>query len=346
MSRPLRAPPGAGNAPSCRANAPPASESFHAFDSRMDITPAGMLVFATRYMERDAIVFWDVPHTGLAGRYQFPSIVCKCSRRPGPDRSVGLLGAQRGGRNRTSTGSISPTSRLERLDRRSLQRHRSVVLARRLAHRLRVRPPVRPDGRDEPVRVRRRVARHPAISLTATGTTRGRAGRRRTPSPLPPRRPAGRTGRSPDGLDRRGERTRMMPGGAYDPVWVESDSSYVLRRLRRPAVRHLRLSSHSRPTVCRRTPYRWPASGGAPEWRWAEVDDARYTARRRGLRTPLFALTSAGAEAAITPGVGAVQGRDRRAVGHAGRPRLPDHRAALPAGREPQGIWCRTSMVP
>src|SRR6185436_20595256 len=61
-------------------------ESFHSFDSRMDVDSDGVLVFATRYMERDALVFWDIQRRRLVGRYQFPDIISILSPAWAPDR--------------------------------------------------------------------------------------------------------------------------------------------------------------------------------------------------------------------------------------------------------------------
>jgi hypothetical protein len=50
-------------------------ESFHAFDSRMDASRHGLLLFAARYGDRDALVIWDVKHSKMVGRYQFDRLV-------------------------------------------------------------------------------------------------------------------------------------------------------------------------------------------------------------------------------------------------------------------------------
>ena len=50
-------------------------ESFHAFDSRMDASRPGLLLFTARYGDRDALVIWDLERRRLAARYQFPELV-------------------------------------------------------------------------------------------------------------------------------------------------------------------------------------------------------------------------------------------------------------------------------
>lgn len=50
-------------------------ESLHPFDSRMDASRPGLLLFSGRYRDRDALVVWDLRRNRLAGRYQFPELV-------------------------------------------------------------------------------------------------------------------------------------------------------------------------------------------------------------------------------------------------------------------------------
>jgi hypothetical protein len=50
-------------------------ESFHPFDSRMDASRAGYLLFTARYGDRDALVVWDLKRRRMAGRYQFDRLV-------------------------------------------------------------------------------------------------------------------------------------------------------------------------------------------------------------------------------------------------------------------------------
>jgi hypothetical protein len=50
-------------------------ENFHPFESRFDASRAPLLVFSTRYGERDALVIWHLKKRETVGRYQFPSLV-------------------------------------------------------------------------------------------------------------------------------------------------------------------------------------------------------------------------------------------------------------------------------
>jgi WD40 repeat protein len=50
-------------------------EAFHPFDSRMDASRPGYLLFAARFGDRDALVVWDLTRSKMAGRYQFDRLV-------------------------------------------------------------------------------------------------------------------------------------------------------------------------------------------------------------------------------------------------------------------------------
>ncbi len=64
-------------------------ESFHPFESRLDVSSAGVVVFASKYLDRDALVFWDLVARKMVGRYQFPDLVAILSPSWSPDgRSV------------------------------------------------------------------------------------------------------------------------------------------------------------------------------------------------------------------------------------------------------------------
>lgn len=50
-------------------------ESFHPFDSRIDPSRNGYLLFSSKTHDRDALVVWDTKKNHLAGRYQFDDLV-------------------------------------------------------------------------------------------------------------------------------------------------------------------------------------------------------------------------------------------------------------------------------
>ncbi|HEV8125795.1 MAG TPA: hypothetical protein VGP80_16225 [Gemmatimonadales bacterium] len=50
-------------------------ESFHPFDSRIDPSRNGYLLFSSKAHDRDALIVWDVKKNHLVGRYQFDDLV-------------------------------------------------------------------------------------------------------------------------------------------------------------------------------------------------------------------------------------------------------------------------------
>ncbi len=73
-------------------------ESFHPFESRMDASRRGLLLFTARYGDRDALIVWDLERNKMRGRYQFPELVSLLSPHWMPDgQSIVLSGlSQRG----------------------------------------------------------------------------------------------------------------------------------------------------------------------------------------------------------------------------------------------------------
>ncbi|MGH7662903.1 MAG: hypothetical protein ACRENI_01175, partial [Gemmatimonadaceae bacterium] len=67
-----------------RGERTPEFESLHPFSSRID-AQGDILLFASKYNDRDAIVFWDMVADRVVGRYQFDSIVGILSPALAPD---------------------------------------------------------------------------------------------------------------------------------------------------------------------------------------------------------------------------------------------------------------------
>ena len=63
----------------------PAYENLHAFDSRVDASRPGLLLFSSRFQERDALMIFDRAERKLVGRYQFPALVSILSPAWTPD---------------------------------------------------------------------------------------------------------------------------------------------------------------------------------------------------------------------------------------------------------------------
>jgi hypothetical protein len=73
-------------------------ESFHPFDSRMDASRPGLLLFIARHGDRDALVVWDLERGKVGGRYQFTELVSMLSPQWMPDgRSIVLSGLSESG---------------------------------------------------------------------------------------------------------------------------------------------------------------------------------------------------------------------------------------------------------
>src|SRR5436190_3418608 len=64
-------------------------ESFHFFESRIDVSRNGVAAFSSKYAERDALFLWDLQKSRVVGRYQFPELVSILSPAWAPDgRSI------------------------------------------------------------------------------------------------------------------------------------------------------------------------------------------------------------------------------------------------------------------
>jgi WD40-like Beta Propeller Repeat len=60
-------------------------EAFHPFESRMDASRRGYLLFTARYGDRDALMVWDLRRGKVVGRYQFDRLVSILSPMWMPD---------------------------------------------------------------------------------------------------------------------------------------------------------------------------------------------------------------------------------------------------------------------
>jgi len=298
-------------------------ESFHAFDSRMDITAAGILVFSSRYMEHDALVFWDVEHDRLVGRYQFADIVSMLSPSWAPDgHSVVFSGLDVSGASDLYRLYL-PDGRLERL---TTDRYNDTD------------PAFSPDGRrvifasDRTAYGADGATNLFVLDLATGGVHYLTYGDWHDASP----RWSG-PNRITFTSDRRGvqdvfvmdstgtgRRETGVPGGLYDPVWIPSDSVYVaggfeglrfnVYALRPDAARREGADSLQPPIDTLFAASREPdsialaADRRPADWRWAELSDARYARTEPARYERHYSVDFAGAEAAIIPGAGSVQG--------------------------------------
>ncbi|HWZ26939.1 MAG TPA: hypothetical protein VNX15_00150, partial [Gemmatimonadales bacterium] len=63
----------------------PEFESFHFFDSRLDVWRGRLLAFTSKYLDRDALFIWDLKRGQKVGRFQFPDLVGILSPSWSPD---------------------------------------------------------------------------------------------------------------------------------------------------------------------------------------------------------------------------------------------------------------------
>ncbi|MGH7444925.1 MAG: hypothetical protein ACREKM_08620, partial [Longimicrobiales bacterium] len=73
-------------------------ESFHAYYSGMDVNAEGVIAFASKFMERDALFLWSQSERRIVGRYQWDDLVGVRSPAWSPDgRSIAFEGLSHSG---------------------------------------------------------------------------------------------------------------------------------------------------------------------------------------------------------------------------------------------------------
>ncbi len=301
-------------------------ESLHAYDSRIDVHAAGLVVFVSKYLQRDALFLWDVDEKRIVGRYQWPDLVGIQSPAwdPGGGRIVfeGL-----------STGGYSD---LYVLDFRTQQRTRLTA-----DHYRDEDPDWAPDGR--------------TIVFASDRTAFGDDGRTNlflldrvdgrirplTYGPWNDRDPrwshdgarvafsSDRAG-TPDlyAVDRDGHGIRLtaLAGGAFDPEWLPGDGGLVFAGFSEGTYRIYRIALgedtlHARRIALAAPPVTAVDTAAAADtattptpaptgWSWAGLHaDALEGAEPRRYDTwRQISLDIAGGDAFIAPGLGAAQG--------------------------------------
>ena len=126
-------------------------ESFHPFDSRMDASRDGLLLFIARYGDRDALIVWDLEREQGPGPLPVPragvAALAPVDARRQEHRGQRPLGERR----------LRPLPRpparghARAAHRRSLPGSRSHAGPRRAAHRLRLRPRRRRPATARPI---------------------------------------------------------------------------------------------------------------------------------------------------------------------------------------------------
>jgi Tol biopolymer transport system component len=283
----------------------PQFESFHFFESRMDVSPSGVVVFGSRYLDRDALFFWNLTEHRVVGRYQFPELVSILSPTWVPDgKSVVFSGL--------SVSGYSDLYRLwlvdGRLERLTSDRYQDLD------------PTVSPDGRSV-VFASDRTAFGPSAARNlftldlATGTIRYLTyGLWRDETP----RWSATTGRIYFTSDRdgtpqiysvdstgAGRRETNTLNGAFDPQYVDREGGLVFGGFADLSFNlyFARMRADSATPTFTLASERRPA-----EWTWPELSNPPYARADAMPFEKKYSLDIAAGDAVVAPGIGSAQG--------------------------------------
>jgi hypothetical protein len=281
-------------------------ESFHPFESRLDVSPRGVVVFATQYLDRDALVFWDLVAQRIVGRYQFPDLVSILSPSWSPDgKEIVFSGLALSGYSDLYLLHIR-TGTLERL---TADRY------------LDADPSFSPDGSRIVFSSDRTAfgasgAQNLFVMDLATRSVRYLTyGDWRDEGP----RWSAATGRIVFASDRRGtfdvytvdsagagRRETSVPGGVFDPDWVPSAGRYVVAGFE--GLSFNVYAVRPEPDSAAADTFHLAAQHAPPTWRWAELDDARYGRADAARYETHYTLDFAAGAAMYSPGYAGAQG--------------------------------------
>ena len=287
-------------------------ESFHFFESRIDVNPQGVAAFSSKYEERDALFFWGLKRSKIVGRYQFPELVSILSPAWAPDgKSVVFSGLSISGYSDlyrlwlADPGDSAGAGRLERL---TSDRYEDID------------PTISPDGKTVVFSSDRTAfGKDGAHNLFALDLASG-AIRYLTYGDWRDEAPRWGGSRIYFASDRdstfqvysidltgQGRRETRTINGAFDPQWVPGPHGGLLFG----AFADLSFNIYVAPPLADST--NTFALGNADSlpaasWTWGELSHPQY-ARADG--TPYerkFSLDFAAGDAAVAPGLGSAQG--------------------------------------
>jgi len=280
-------------------------ESFHFFESRLDVSPSGVVAFGSKYLERDALFFWSLSQHRIVGRYQFPQLVSILSPAWAPDeRSVVFSGLAVSGYSDLYRLWLSD-GRLERL---TSDRYQDID------------PSFSPDGRSIVFASDRttfgpRGARNLfRLDLASGAITYLTYGNWQDDEP----RWSATTGRiyfssDRDGLFQlysidstgTGRRETNTINGAFDPQWVERQHEIVFG-----GFADLTFNLYAAPPARDSGPpsVTLAAERDPPSWTWAELANPQYARADASPYGEKFTLDFAAGDAAVAPGLGSEQG--------------------------------------
>jgi hypothetical protein len=277
-------------------------ESFHYFESRLDVNPQGIAAFSSKYAERDALFFWSLSGRKVVGRYQFPELVSILSPAWAPDgKSVVFSGL--------SVSGYSDLYRLwlsdGRLERLTSDRYEDVD------------PTISPDGgmvvfSSDRTPFGKTGARNLFALDLATGAIRYLTyGDWRDETP---RWSGARIYFSSDrdgtfqiySIDATGagRRETQTLNGAFDPQWVPGHGLLF------GGFADLSFNIYSaEPLGDSTATFAFSADSlPAPEWTWGELSHPQYARADAVPYEKKFSLDFAAGDAVVAPGLGAAQG--------------------------------------
>ncbi len=285
----------------------PEFESFHYFESRIDVNAAGIAVFGSRFESRDALIFWDLKRERLAGRYQFPDLVSILSPSWAPDgKSVVFSGL--------AVSGYSDLYRLwladGRLERLTTDRYQDID------------PSVSPDGRTVVFSSDRTAfgpqgARNLFLLDLETGAVRYLTyGDWQDDGP----HWSAATGQIWFTSDRdgtlqlyavdtagTGRRETAVLGGAFDPQFVDSAAGLVFGGFSDLSFNLYHAEAPSR-SDSGATLVALDSAPAAPGWEWPELKSAAVAGASTTPYKRHYGLDFAAGEAAVAPGLGSEQG--------------------------------------
>jgi hypothetical protein len=284
----------------------PEFESFHPFESRLDVSAKGVVAFASKFQDRDALFLWDLARQQIVGRYQFPSLVSILSPSWSPDgRAIVFSGLALSGYSDLYLLHLDG-GELERL---TTDRYQDLD------------PSFSPDGR-------RIVFSSDRTAFGASGALNlfvmdvaTRAVRYLTCGDWRDEGPRwsaanGRISFTSDRLGAfdvysvdstgAGRRETAVPGGAFDAQWVPSAGRYVVA-----GFEHLTFGIYSvgpQPDSAAPGPVTLAANPPPAAWSWPELADSGVAAVASARYAAHYTLDFAAGEAVYSPGL--ISGQD------------------------------------
>ncbi|NIN11594.1 MAG: hypothetical protein GTN62_08835 [Gemmatimonadales bacterium] len=279
-------------------------ESFHPMASRLEVRE-GIAVFSSRYLERDALFFWDLAEERIVGRYQFPELVSLLSPTWAPNgESVVFSGLTESGYSDLYRLWI-PDGRLEQL---TVDQYEDTD------------PNFSPDG-GAVVFSSDRTAFGPDGALNLYILDLGSANiRPLTYGPWRDEAPRwSENGRIYFSSDRegvfdvysvdvlgRGRRETHTLTGAFDPQWVASENAMLFGGFNDLSFNIFR--AHPSIDSTERVEFALAEDIASNHWTWPALDEASDGSADPVPYRPGLSLDFAAGDALVAPGIGSAQG--------------------------------------